>query len=212
DGFLAGTQQLAAARAETPGALEDLLVLPFAVRTALLTRHGSSLYPTFLLLKHDPDALGVVVAVERAPAAHLTAALGLLARHDVPLPGGAELHLAGRGHLEALLRALVRLLLRHSSLPSFLLGPAAPRPPGAQPHFLDLLNVLLRLRLILFLLLLVFVLAVIEQLADRRTGLGGHFHEVEAALARDLQRLQGAHLAQHGSVLVHHFHPRNADA
>src|SRR5882672_3596609 len=138
DGFLAGAEQLAPARAESLRALQDLLVALFAVRTALLTRHGSSLN---LLLKHDPDVLGVVLPIELTPAAHLTTALGFLARHDVPLPGGAEQHLPGRGDLEALLRALVGLLLRHSSFPSFVLplqglparpvrqAPARPVPP-----------------------------------------------------------------------------------
>src|SRR5579862_566007 len=81
-----------------------------------------------------------------------------------------------------------------------------------QPHLLHLLDMLLRLRLILLLLLLVLVLAVVEQFANRRAGLRGHFHEIVAPLARDLQRLQGGHLAQHDPVLVHHFHPRYADA
>src|SRR5262245_42303785 len=87
--------------------------LIFCLRYGPLFTRGIAVSYTPLGLNHDPDVLGVVPALELTPAAHLAAALRALARHDVPLAGGAEQHLPRGRHLEALLRALVRLHLRH---------------------------------------------------------------------------------------------------
>ena len=59
--------------------------------------------------------------------------------------------------------------------------------------FLDFDDLLLLARLIRLFLLLVFVLPVIQDLADRRHSIGRDFHQVQAEIISADQRFAGGH-------------------
>src|SRR5258708_31359767 len=73
---------------------------------------------------------------------------------------------------------------------------------GAQLDLLDLDDLLLLARLVLLFLLLVFVLAVIEDLADRRIGARRDLDEVEAGLIGHGECVVPADYPHHASLLI----------
>ena len=74
---------------------------------------------------------------------------------------------------------------------------------GTQLDLLDLDDLLLFARLVAALLLLVFVLAEVENLADRRIGVGRDFDEIEAGLDGLGERVVAGDDPQHLAPFVH---------
>jgi hypothetical protein len=72
----------------------------------------------------------------------------------------------------------------------------------AEFDFLDLDDLLFLLGLVLFLLFFVFELAEIEDLADRRIGVGRDLDQVEAGFGRHVQSLVATDDAHHLAMFI----------
>src|SRR4029077_4801703 len=81
----------------------------------------------------------------------------------------------------------------------------------AQLDLFDLDDLLLFTGFVLFLLFFILELAVIEDLADRRIGIGPHLDKVETGIGRHLDRLIAPDNSDHLAVFVDEAHARHAD-
>ncbi len=71
-------------------------------------------------------------------------------------------------------------------------------------HFLHLATLVVLVGFLLVLLLNVLVLAVIDNFAHRRFGIGGHFHQIQTALLRHTKSLMRRHHTELSVILAVH--------